>query len=733
MKRFLLHAMMVLVGLTIGFVLPWFWYLDQLLAARFQLGVGPVPSAVYARPLELSVGSALTPAQLLVELDAARFQAVSSTSRPGSYKRDGNSFRIHTRRFTYVDGYAKDQVVQLTLAGGKISKLTDATGAALTTHRLDPAPIASLYGLDEADREPWQLARMPPILVQGVQAVEDRNFKDHHGIDPRGIARAIYVMLTSDKRQGASTLTQQLVRNTLLNNEYSLERKLKEIGLALLIEQRYDKGTILEAYLNRVVLGQNGNRPVQGFPAAAEFYFARNLDELSTAEIATLVGMLKATTTYNPRGRPKAAIARRNVVLDVFHETGLVSSDSLAALKGEGLDVVAQAPAIRTLYPAYLDIVRAQLRREYQESELTGAGLTVITNLDPFAQSMAEKALVETLGQLDKGGSVQGAVLVTRAEDGELLAAIGGRDPREVGFNRALEAKRQVGSLLKPFVYLLALSRPERYGLPSLVLDAPIEVRQAGSPVWRPRNSSGRSYGEVTLVDALSKSLNQATARLGLEIGVDRLAELMSALGVSPGTPVRPSLLLGAVDLSPLEVTQLYQGLASFGHLRPLHAIRAVLDSNGRALTAYPRPARQPASSEAIKLLILAMNETTRTGTARSLRSALSIDVAGKTGTTDGQRDSWYAGFTGEHLAVVWLGNDDNTPTKFSGSSGALRVWSQLFKTVPSAPLRVSFGPEVRFAPYDSGSGCDNVRFFPVIGPADPPRARSCMSALVGF
>ncbi|MCU0754772.1 MAG: transglycosylase domain-containing protein [Xanthomonadales bacterium] len=729
MLRFLFRSGLFLIGFAAGFVLPWVWYLNQLIDDRFELTVADQPSQIFARPLQIREGQVLKPEQLSVELAAARYSR-GEADRPGRYQRDAAAWRIYSRDFSFPDGHQHGRGISFRLDQNRVRELRDANGRPLSAIRLDPARIGSLYGDNEAERQPLPLAQMPPVLIQGLQAVEDRNFPHHFGIDPRGILRALWVNLTTERQQGASTLTQQLVRFTLLSRAQTLERKLKEIGLALLLEQRYSKAEILDAYLNRAILGQNGSRAVQGFPAAAEFWFARPLGELDTGELALLIGMLKATSDFNPRRRAEAATQRRNVVLNVFRDTGLIAADAAERFKAAPLGVVPTPPPSRSRHPGYLELVQRELRQIADEGSLKRAGLSILTALDPWAQHLAERSLRDTLQQLDRDGTVQGAVVVSRATDGRIVAAVPGRQTREVGFNRLVDARRPVGSLLKPFVYLLALNRPQRYGLPTMLLDAPFEYPIAGSAPWRPKNYDGRARGPVALVDALSQSLNLATARLGLEIGVDQLAGLMSAYGVPVPAPVRPSLILGSIDLSPLQVATLYQALAAGGQPMHLSTVDAVLLPDGKLYAlpavAAPRPPDRP-----MGLLLLAMNETTLRGTASGVSRAVQIDSAGKTGTTDGQRDSWYAGFTGEHLAVVWMGRDDNERTRFTGASGALRVWTAIFRELPSAPLRTRIGEDYRWGWFAGDSSCSSGRWMPYID-AVPPASHDCSSVQIG-
>ncbi len=719
-------------GFGLGFVLPWLVYLDQIIQARFDLSAPSVPSRIYARPLLLIPGE-LNLEALKAELVLLRYISDPRASAPGSFSSKNDSYVVNVRSFNFENGAQAARRVLLRFNGSRLSAVKDADSSAdLASWRLDPVKIATLFGADKnaAERLPMAIEQMPQLLVAGLQAVEDRNFKTHHGVDPLGLLRAVWTNIRGGAlRQGGSTLTQQLVKNTLLTPAQTIERKLKEMGLALLLERRFDKKTILEAYLNRVVLGQSGDQAIQGFPAASEFYFGRNLEDLKAQDIALLVGLLKATSSYDPRRNPENATRRRGIVLAQFLETGLIDQPTFDIAKSAPLNVIAKAVAARERYPAFVALVRAQIARSYDAQALTSQGLTVLTTLDAQAQERAESALVSSLTAIDKSGQLQGALVLTENNTGEIVAMVGGRDPRSSNFNHAIDAKRPVGSMLKPFVYLLALSDPSNYALGSTISDAPLDVKLAGNQRWRPQNYDRVSHGNVLLIDALAKSYNLAAARVGLDIGVERLAELIMTLGVEVPRPAPPAMILGAVDLSPMQLTQLYQALASGGRVLPLVTVRAVLDRSGKALNRFPRTSIRPPNSEAIKLVTLALNETTRTGTAQSLVNQVKLDAAGKTGTSNDKRDSWYAGYTGKHLGVVWMGRDDNASTNLSGATGALRAWTALFKTLPSTPLQISFDASTRWLPVDTSPTCANFRFLPTLA-ATPANLNNCMGML---
>jgi penicillin-binding protein 1B len=694
LRRALPYAL-ALLGLVVGFLGPYLWVLDRRVQEEFGRLQWQVPTRVLARPLELRPDLVLDVATLEAELLAARYLKDGAGRQPGTYARDGGKFAIASRGFLDLEGQVEPQRIELTLQQGRVRELRDARGP-LERARLDPARIATLYGARQEERRLVRLQDVPTLFVTTLQAVEDRDFKHHLGVDWRGILRAAWVNLREGEvKQGGSTLTQQLVRSLYLTRDQQFGRKAREALYALVIEARFPKWRILEAYLNQVYLGQHGGQAIHGVAAASEFWFGRGLDQLGPPEIALLVGLIQGPSYHDPRRQPERALARRDLVLGMMHETGLIDEATLKRSRAQPLGVVAEANLSRNRYPAFMDLVRAQLASDYPADALRGAGLTVLTTLAPAAQGYAERAVQEQLAALAQKGrpALQAGLVLTGTGDGEVQAVVGARQADEHGFNRAIEARRPVGSLLKPFVYLLALVQPGRYSLASMVQDAPLDVPLPAGKRWNPANSDGKSHGWVTLQDALSQSYNQAAVRLGLEIGVERVVRLLRDMAQIEAEP-NPALLLGAVDLSPLQMAQAYQFLASGGQVQPLRAVRAVLDAHGTALKRYDttlEPA-QPGDAITARLMSIALQHAVAHGTGRRLLGdgLGRLAPAGKTGTSNDSRDSWFAGYTGSHLAVVWVGNDANEPTGLYGATGAMKVWSGLFAKLPSAPLKVS-------------------------------------------
>ena len=724
------------LGLLVGFGAPYTLVLNRRVQARFNDLVFSVPTRVYAQPLPMQPGAPMRADALKLEWRFAGYVRRVAADVPGSWSQHGQRFTIDSRGYVGPAGGASPRRVELVLGQGHMQSLRDlASGKPLAQTHLDPARIATLYGAHQEERRIVQLKRVPPLLVTGLQAVEDRDFKHHVGIDISAILRAAWADLRAGRVvQGGSTLTQQLVRNLFLDRNQNLLRKVNEALLSMLIEAHYSKGRILQAYINEVFLGQQGRQAVHGFAAASEFYFGRRLQALRTQDIALLVGMVRGPSYYDPRRYPERALARRNRVLSEFYQTGLISAVLMRQAQSTPLGVNPNPQLPRNRFPAFLDLVRTQITTDFDEQTLRKDGLSIFTTLDPAAQLVAEQAVTHTLDRMGRRGKhLQAAAVVTAAASGRVLAVVGGRDPGVPGFNRALYARRPVGSIIKPFVYLVALADPDRWSLAKLLRDEPISLRQPNGKRWAPQNDDHLSHGEVPLIDALVRSLNQATVYLGLQIGVDRVHALLGSLGLRHINP-NPSLLLGAVDLSPLQVAQIYQYFAAGAHALPLVSVRGVLDHQGRIVKRYQTRLGQAQYAQAAALVPYAMQQVTVRGTAHSLGdSALSwLHAAGKTGTSDDQRDSWFAGFTGAHLAVVWVGRDDNQPTHLWGSSGALRVWEALLARLPSRPLSPDPGPGLQMAWVNPKTGnltdqrCHGATEIPFMDGHLPTQSDSC-------
>ncbi|MBT3348131.1 MAG: penicillin-binding protein 1B [Thiotrichales bacterium] len=716
------------------FILYILW-LDYTVRSSFEGKQWDLPAQVFAAPLELYVGKDLTPTQLVNHLDMLGYRKHNKMQSTGTYMLRGDVVSIYRRPFNFQDGYEAARVVELSFGSGsqyKIKTLRSSMASGeniiVGAVRLDPLQIGSFHPAHGEDRMLTSLDAVPEYLVKALLVTEDRNFSRHIGISPLSIVRATIANIRAGRAvQGGSTLTQQLVKNLFLTPERTILRKLNEALISLILEYRYQKWQILESYLNEVYWGQDIQRSIHGVETASRFLFGHGASDLTLAESALMVGMLKGPSRYNPRRHPKRAKKRRNLVLTLMQREGVISEGQMISAQQEAI-VVTKSIAGSYRYPAFLELVRAHILEQYPREELRTGGLQIFSSLDPLVQDEAEQALIGQIKRLEQGGKsrLQGAVVVADYARGEIEAIVGGRNPRDRGFNRALNALRPIGSLVKPPLFLAALEMPQRYTLLTQLEDRDFSV-ESGGKVWNPKNYDHKEHGQVPLYKTLSHSYNLSTARTGSEIGIENVADILQSLGVERNIPLYPSLFLGALELSPVEVTEIYQPIANGGVKIPLRTIRAVLNSSGKLLSRYPMEVNEVASSEAVSLLQWGMQEVVRNGTARSLNKTLSphLNLAGKTGTSDELRDSWFSGFSGNHLAVVWMGRDDNSSAELTGASGALKVWEQLFSKLKVKPLKINYPEGVKQFWVDSVGGraykgCNGSRFIPFIKGSEP-------------
>lgn len=713
-------------------------YLDAVVQEKFSGKRWTVPAKVYARPLELFAGQKLNKQDFLTELSALGYRNESSASSSGSVAVNGNTVDLHTRGFQFYEGAEPAQVLRVRFSGNSIASLAQSNGRALAVARLEPLLVGGLYPAHQEDRILIRLDQTPDLLAQALIAVEDRDFYTHHGVSPKSIVRALWVNTSSGSLlQGGSTLTQQLVKNFFLTNERTLTRKATEALMSVLLELHYSKQDILEAYLNEVFLGQDGQRAVHGFGLASQYFFSQPLSELKLHQVALLVGMVKGPSYYNPRRQPERALERRNLVIDLLAEQGTVDEEHAAQAKQRPLGITKRGSLANSTYPAFMDLVKRQLREDYRDQDLTEEGLSIFTSFDPILQRKAEDMLEQTYKQLAgrKGiDEVEAAMVVSNPESGEVLALLGSRLPRYAGFNRALDAVRPIGSLVKPAVYLAALEQPSQYTLTHYIEDASFSVKSRSGKVWTPQNYDRKEHGTVFLYQGLAQSYNLSTAKLGLEMGVPHVLKTVRKLGVERDWPAYPSMLLGAGGLTPIEVADMYQTIANGGFNTPLRAIRSVLNAQGEPLGRYPYTIEQRFDAGAIYLTQEAMRRVMTEGTGRSVynRVPSSVVLAGKTGTSNDLRDSWFAGFGQDLLAVVWMGRDDNGKTPLTGASGALQVWANFMQQAAPSSLNMTPPSNVIMVWVDAYSGlgsaedCPGAVQMPYIRGSEPLPGESC-------
>src|SRR4051812_41260754 len=723
-------------------------YLDHRVRTEFEGRRFALPARIYARPLELHAGQRLALPDLEDELRELGYKALIEKPDPareaegGWYVRSGERLDVGLRAFVFWDGPQPARQVRLAFDGGTVSALNDTEGREVALARVEPLPIGGIYPAGNEDRVLVRLAEVPPHLVKALIATEDRSYFTHAGFSLRSMARAA-LSVGSNRMQGGSTITQQLVKNFFLTPERTLQRKLTELVMAVLLEVHYGKEEILETYLNEIYLGQDRDRAIHGVGLAAQYYFGKEVQHLTVAESALLVALVKGPAVYDPHRHAARALERRNLVLRETREQDAITMEQYAAARGAELGVSPKPGFGTSPYPAFLSVVHRQLRRDYDEADLRSEGLRIFTTLDPRVQQAAERALTKRLAQFDKdkrfgAPGLEGAVVVTDPQSGEIQALVGGRDVRYRGYNRAVDASRPVGSVLKPVIYLTALSEPSRYTLVTPLDDGPFVWKSAGAPDWEPANYDKQFHGMVPLRTALAHSYNAAAARLGTDLGVERVLANVKKLGVERELKPFASALLGAVELSPLEVAQMYQTIASGGFRSPLRAIREVTTQEGRPLQRYALAVEQAFPPEPMYLLAAALQGVVREATGQGLKSFLpeSVGAAGKTGTTDEQRDAWFAGFTGDRLGVVWVGYDDNRAARLTGSSAALPIWGDMMGALSPEPLAQPKPERVELVSIDpqtglrGGTSCPGAREVPFFQGSAPRERAPCSGAM---
>jgi penicillin-binding protein 1B len=673
-----------LVVLTVGAIsgAVWYVYLDRLVSSQFEGRRWTLPAHVYASPLELYAGLQLTQAEVKHELERLQYRRVERLERPGTYRQQGARIDVALRPAAFADEARPAFILSIQCGAAAIDSLRDSDGQDMPIVRLEPLMIGSIFPIHGEDRIVVTPDEVPPMLPAALKAVEDRKFDRHHGVDPEALLRALWVdMRAGQFEQGGSTLTQQLVKSYFLDPRRDVSRKAREAVMAFALESHFSKADLMNAYINEIFLGQDGDRAIHGFGLASQFYFGKPLSELDTSEIAVMVAIVRGPSYYDPRRHAKRAQARRDLVLKLMAEQHVITQPQAQAAIAKPLGVLARGAG--SYYPGYLDFVRRVLRRDYREEDLTKAGLRIYTSLEPRAQEQAEQALDRELTRLDKGkypsASLEGAVVVTTPQSGDVIAIVGGRNVAFDGFNRALDGRRPMGSLIKPFIYLTALETG-RYNAATVIQDQPVQIRLTNGELWRPENFTHQTYGPVPLVHALAESLNLATVGLGMDVGLPKIAQTLQRFGLDRPAPQVPAMLLGSVEVTPLEAAQLYNGLANGGFRNPLRAVRAVISDDGKAVKAFPLQVTPVAPPEAVYAVDRMMEQVMDRGTGRPARPVLpaNLVVAGKSGTSSDLRDSWFAGFSGSHVVVVWVGYDADLPTGLTGSQGALPVWARL-------------------------------------------------------
>jgi penicillin-binding protein 1B len=723
-------ALVLLVAAAAAGIAVWAWRV----VSGVDLERVHQASFIYAAGQSLTPGLSVEATDLAGTLRRLRYREVTGQPRlAGQFRRGAEAWDIFLNARDDPRARRPALPVRLALQEQRIAAVVNpADGATVASVELEPEVLSGLGDTVGQLRRPVRLAAVPRPLVQAILAAEDHRFYEHAGVDVRAVLRAVWVNLRrGGVAQGGSTLTQQLVKNLLLSPKRTWDRKLREAVLALMLEWRYGKPQILEAYLNTIYLGQHGNTALYGVGAAAQSYLGKDVEGLSLAEAALLAGMLRAPNTYSPVLNPERAQERRDVILGRMRELGFIDEAARARASREQVRV-RSATAPRLVGPYFLDLVRAQIEQLQSDTGLPAAGkLRIYTTLDPVLQRTAEAVVSRGLDHLEgqhrdlrrpePAQRLQAALIALDPTTGEIRALVGGRDYAQSQYNRAVHARRQPGSAFKPFVYLAALragpnGEPPRFTPVSFVQDERLTLK-VGKDTWSPRNYENRFEGKVTLRRALEQSLNAATVRVASEIGLDAVIRTARDAGfTSPLQPV-PALTLGSFEVTPLELAGSYGTLANAGEQIAPTALRAIVDAEGEVEAPSPDRTAAVRAGEAFLVTYLLRGVVDR-GTGAPAR-ALGVEgaVAGKTGTTNDGRDAWFVGYTPHLVTLVWVGFDQQDVLKLSGAQAALPIWAEFMRTAMAVLPREGFivPASVTFREVDSTNGKLATRFCPVV------------------
>ncbi|WP_154850128.1 bifunctional glycosyl transferase/transpeptidase [Enterobacter hormaechei] len=670
-------------------------YLDQKIRSRIDGKVWQLPAAVYGRMVNLEPDMSISKNEMVKLLQATQYRQVTKMTRPGEFTVQAKSIEMIRRPFDFPDSKEGQVRARLTFDGDRLETIENMDNdRQFGFFRLDPRLITMLSSTNGEQRLFVARNGFPDLLVDTLLATEDRHFYEHDGISLYSIGRAVLANLTAGRTvQGASTLTQQLVKNLFLSSERSYWRKANEAYMAVLMDARYSKDRILELYMNEVYLGQSGDNEIRGFPLASLYYFGRPVEELSLDQQALLVGMVKGASIYNPWRNPKLALERRNLVLRLLQQQQVIDQELYDMLSARPLGVQPRGGVISP-QPAFMQMVRQELQSKLGDKVKDLSGVKIFTTFDSVAQDAAEKAAVEGIPVLKKQrklSDLETAMVVVDRNTGEVRAMVGGAEPQYAGYNRAMQARRSIGSLAKPATYLTALSQPNLYRLNTWIADAPISLRQPNGQVWSPQNDDKQFSGQVMLVDALTRSMNVPTVNLGMALGLPAITDTWQKLGVPKDQlhPV-PAMILGALNLTPIEVAQAFQTIASGGNRAPLSALRSVIAEDGSVLYQSFPQAERAVPAQAAYMTLWTMQQVVQRGTGRQLGAKYpGLHLAGKTGTTNNNVDTWFAGIDGREVVITWVGRDNNQPTKLYGASGAMSIYQRYLANQSPVPLNL--------------------------------------------
>ena len=683
-------------------------YVYRSAVGRFEVRRLRLPTRIYADYMPLDPGVPLQADDLLEKLDRLGYRDVERITQAGEYARSREGIDIYTREFRHPSGEYPSRPVRVAIARSQIESVTPlGEGSEGGRAALEPELLTSLLGEQLENRSPVTLEQVPQHLQDAVVVTEDVRFWRHPGVDPFGIIRALFKNVRAGGvAEGGSTLTQQLVKNYFLTSERTYRRKVVEAFMAVILDARYSKKEILEAYLNDIYLGRNRSISILGVGEASRFYFGKPVAEIKISEAALLAGMIRSPNNYSPFVNPELAMRRRNTVLQLMLKEKKITQEQHDTARSAKLPKKPfRQKSGLTSIPYYVDRVLQELATDYGIDDVKGRGLRIYTAIDLGAQDSAALIVDQSLRNLERSSrrlrnhnpELQAALIHVDVPTGEIRALVGGRNYERSQFNRALKSKRLVGSLFKPFIYLTAFepSLSNKNITPATVVpDTRFVLKRRWSADWSPRNYENRYLGNVTVGKALEQSLNSASVRIGLECGIEPILRTARTLGVETELDDdNPSILLGAVGIPPIEMADAYSTIARRGARMPMRAIRFVTDDRGRVLAGgeEAKPV-QVFPERDVYLVTNLMEGVVNRGTAARARGLGFRKVAaGKTGTTNDKRDSWFIGFTPQTLALTWVGYDDNDPTGLSGSDAAVPMWARYMITATAGQPSVEF------------------------------------------
>ena len=675
-------VVLVLAGAALAWLLWPFWQLEDRLGAH----EGREPSRLYGRSEVLRAGEVYGQRKLVGELGLLGYREKDAGMLlPGEFRMSSGKVQAHLRRFPTPWGPNNGGELEVRFRGERVDRLRW-RGEDTEQILLEPPLLASFYGPDGGERRPVAAEDLPEPLVRAVLAAEDATFFKHQGLSLRGIARAFWVNLRQRRMaQGGSTLTQQLVKNLFLTHERTLTRKIREAFLALVIDLRYSKRAILDAYMNEIYWGRSGSADLMGVGAAAWAFFGKEVAHLDLCESALLAGIIRSPGRYDPRRHPEQALERRDHVLRRMGEIEWLEPEAMDRALAEPLCVSPQPVVVRRA-SYFVERAVEEAARRFDVPALGDAGYSLLSTLDWSDQLAAEEAVGWGLEALEEGwekgrkrqSPLQTALVSMDPRDGSIRAYIGGRDWATSQFDRASQARRQPGSAFKPVVHAAAYER--RAATPATLLDdSPLTLALAGGD-WSPQNSDGRFRGWITARRALEQSLNVPTARLAMHVGLEPIIEMARRLGVGGRLDALPSLALGSFEVTPMELATVYASLAAGGKRPEPHFLDGVLDAAGEPLRGpAPRAPEQVVSAETAYVVTSLLRGVVANGTAEAAGRVYGVrdPVAGKTGTSNDRRDSWFAGGSPDRTSLVWVGYDSNDATRLSGARAALPIWAR--------------------------------------------------------